>query len=128
MARGDLISADEVAARAAEAAEERRRALAAFGMRLEEEDEEVEAPGPPEFHLLTECVPVFTLWRDVQTQWRHSFVGPSGMDYASVEAYMRMSQNPLRRSAETIHLLRVMERATLAVAAEKRAMANAGFA
>jgi hypothetical protein len=127
MARGELISADEVAARAAEAAEERGRALAAFGLRLEEDEDAPPAQEPPEFYLRTECVPLFSLWREVQTQWRHSFAGPSGLDYSGVEAYMRMSHNPLRRDPETIQMLRAMERATLVAFAEQRA-ASKGMA
>jgi hypothetical protein len=122
MARGDLITEEEAASRAKEASEERARAWAAFGYRLEEEEVGKEIP---EFYLLPESIPIYRLWCDVQTQWRQSMNGDTGLDYSGVEAYMRMSQNPLRRSAETIHLLRVMESATLRVAAERRALALA---
>ncbi|MCU0963533.1 MAG: DUF1799 domain-containing protein [Burkholderiaceae bacterium] len=121
MALGELLSQDEADARAEEDAAERARALAAFGMRLEDEAPAQELPG---FHLLPECVPVFQLWRNVQTQWRVGMMGPTGLDYAGVEAYMRMARTQLRREADTIELLRAMEVATLKVYAERRAEAR----
>lgn len=111
------MSPDEADARVESEAAERAAAWAAFGVRIEDE-----APAEvKEFHLLPECVPVFDLWCMVQTQWRVGFEGRTGMDYGAVEAYMRMSHNPLRRDPTTIHCLRVMEHAVLDVYAEQRA-------
>lgn len=117
MARGELMSEDEADARVESEAAERAAAWAAFGVRIEDE-----APAEvKEFHLLTDCEPVFDLWCQVQTQWRSGFEGRTGMDYGAVESYMRMSQNPLRRDRTTIHYLRCMERSALNVYAEARA-------
>lgn len=116
------MSEDEADARASAEAEELDAAWARFGVERvgQESTKDVQA-----FHLLPECVPVFALWQELQTQWRIGFAGPTGMDYSAVEAYMRMSHNPLRRDSTTIGYLRTMERAALKVFAEKRAEARA---
>lgn len=121
MARGELISADEADARASAKASELDAAWAAFGVQNEATQESEDFP---EFHLLPECVPMFMLWQEVQTQWRSGMGGPTGMDYSGVEAYMRMAHNSLRRDPETIHMLRGMERAALKVYGEKQAEAR----
>lgn len=121
MALGELMSEDEADARASAEAAELDAAWAAFGVQREApQDRDVLA-----FHLLPECVPVFQLWQQLQTQWRIGFAGPTGMDYGAVEAYLRMSHNPLRRDPTTIGYLRGMESAALKVFAEKRAEARA---
>jgi hypothetical protein len=121
MALGELMSEDEADARASAEAADLAAAWAAFGVQPEApQDKDV-----PAFHLLPECVPLFGLWQEVQTQWRIGFAGPTGMDYGAVEAYMRMSHNPLRRDPTTIGYLRGMERAAMKVFAEKRAEARA---
>lgn len=122
MARGELMSQDEADARVESKAAELAAAWAAFGIRIEDE---AQADDLPAFYLLPDCVPVFNLWCDVQTQWRLGFRGPSGMDYAAVEAYLRMSNSPLRRDPMTIQHLRGMESAALAVFAAKREEATA---
>lgn len=45
--------------------------------------------GEPEgqvFHLWPENVPVYELWRSVQTQWFSSGFGPTGLNYPSIRA------------------------------------------
>lgn len=90
--------------------EELDQALAAFGLQRE---------GPPpraadaEFHLWPEHLDALRLWIGVQTQWRHGFDGPTGLDYAGVRA------SPAFRRLATIDRDRVfdelcvMERAAL---------------
>ena len=66
MARGELMSEEQVDARIESDAAERAAAWAAFGVAIEPE-----APRDvTDFHLLPECVPLFALWQEVQTQWR----------------------------------------------------------
>ncbi|MFZ4498752.1 MAG: DUF1799 domain-containing protein [Burkholderiales bacterium] len=82
---------------------EQDEALAAFGLVLEE------APEDREFHLWTENVPVWNLWQAVQTQWRIGMNGPTGLDYAGIEALMRMRNVSRAERPELIEGLQVME-------------------
>lgn len=86
--------------------------------------EEAPPDKQPEFWLWPESVPCWALWHLVQTQWRTGMAGPTGLDYAGVEAVVRM-----RRLAEEgdlpdlIEGLQTMEVAALdewARQAEKR--------
>lgn len=84
-------------------------ALAAFGLVADVGDS-----GPPLFHLWPEHREALDFWFGVQTQWRVGMAGATGLDYAGVEAYLRMRQvaAPARR-VRLLHELQVMERATL---------------
>lgn len=104
--RGELKTHDDVTAAATHVDE----ALAALGL---VPDRPVER-APEEFHLWPECLPVFDLWLAVQTQWRMGMQGPTGLDYAGVEAVMRHGPRlPPRRRRERFELLRAMERTAL---------------
>jgi hypothetical protein len=83
-------------------------ALAAFGLVLDDD------PDDPRFHLWGENREALHTWLGVQTQWRVGMGGPTGLDYAGVEAYLRMRavRAPARR-ARLLLELQVMERATL---------------
>lgn len=56
---------------------------------------------------------VLRLWGGVQTQWRHGFAGPTGLDYAGVRASPAWHAAPLRRRERLFAELVVMERAAL---------------
>jgi len=62
-----------------------------------------------EFGLWPENVPVWTLWQSVQTQWRIGMGGPTGLDYAGIEALMRMRNVSRAERPELIEGLQVME-------------------
>lgn len=115
LARGELTfgAGSEDADRTA-----RDEALAAFGLVLE--GEAAVAQDPP-FHLWPEHVPALELWGAVQTQWRHGFAGPVGLDYAGVEAALRLQSTPRSERGERFAELRIMERAALEEWARRRA-------
>lgn len=83
-------------------------ALAAFGLVLDDDADD------PRFHLWAENREALHVWLGVQTQWRVGMGGATGLDYAGVEAYLRMRsvRAPSRRS-RLLHELQIMERATL---------------
>lgn len=54
---------------------------------------------------------VVMLFLRVQTQWRYSFGGPTGLDYTGVEAAMRLAG--IQQSADLFDGLQVMEVAAL---------------
>lgn len=68
------------------------------------------------FHLWPELQPTLLAWFAVQTQWRVGAVGATGLDYAGVEALLRLRRlgGGRRRAAQLMEDLQVMERATLA--------------
>lgn len=117
MARGELCAEGEVDARDSALDE----AAAAFGIVIESEPEPL--PDCEAFYLWPELVPTMRLWRAVQTQWRISHNGPTGLDYAGVEVVMR--RNGIRGQAadEMFGQLQAAERATLDVWAEKKGKA-----
>ena len=59
------------------------------------------------------------LFLRVQTQWRHGFNGPTGLDYQGVEAAMRMAR--VARTVELFEGLQVMEFAALKAFQERAA-------
>ena len=63
-------------------------------------------------------VPVVNLFSSVLTQWRMGPTGPVGLDYAGVEATMRMKMVPSKERGAMLDDLRVMERAALAAIRE----------
>lgn len=95
--------------------QDRDEALAAFGLVLEDPIAEAE---PDIFCLWPEHVEVLDLWFGVQTQWRHGFNAPTGLDYCGVEALMR--QRRVRKPRARFAALQVMERAALAEWARMR--------
>lgn len=69
----------------------------------------------PEFHLWPEHVPALDLWGVIGTQWVYSGMGSAtGLNYASVEAAMRLHGVPRADRAQRFEELRIMERAALA--------------
>lgn len=87
-------------------------AAAAFGLVIER-PEEAAGPAMEPFHLLPENVSILKLWMGVQTQWRNSFAGPTGLDYAGVRASPALRRVPRRKRERAIELLCAMERAVL---------------
>jgi hypothetical protein len=67
-------------------------------------------------------------WCDLQTQWRTGVGGATGLDYASVHAYLQAAyaHDPLQPQAlrDTFAGIRAAERATLEVWAEQRKSAE----
>lgn len=63
-------------------------------------------------------VPVVNLFSSVLTQWRMGPSGPVGLDYAGVEAVMRMRMVPAKERGQMLDDLRIMERAALAAIRE----------
>lgn len=71
------------------------------------------------YALWPENWPVWCLWRDVETQWRTSMAGATGLDYAAV--WPLVEQRMHRRERKTAFwLLQAMEEATLHEWAEQR--------
>lgn len=105
LARGELTLASD----ADEPPSDLDEALAAFGLVADDGDD-----GPPLFHLWPEHREALDCWFGIQTQWRVGMAGATGLDYAGVEAYLRlrMVRAPARR-VRLLHELQVMERATL---------------
>lgn len=119
LARGELVAGGEEPEQA-----ERDAALAAFGLFAVEPDDGGDA-GDPLFRLWPEHVDALHLWLATQTQWRHQFAGPSGLDYAGVRAAPAFGAlSPERREAVFAELC-VMERAALGEWARQRAQGAA---
>lgn len=74
----------------------------------------------PPFHLWPEHVPAIELWGAVQTQWRHGFNGPTGLDYAGVRIVIAQRPKWRRRGRRLFGELQIMERATLEEWARRR--------
>ena len=88
-------------------------ALAAFGLVLEDE---AKPDAGRVFWLWPEHEPVLQIWFAVQTQWRVGAAGATGLDYAGVDALLRLRRlcGGRRRTARLVADLQVMEHATLA--------------
>jgi len=68
----------------------------------------------PEFHCWPEHVPALELWGVIGTQWMYSGMGgATGLNYAGVEAAMRLHGVPRADRAQRFEELRIMERAAL---------------
>lgn len=67
------------------------------------------------FHVWPEHVPALRLYLDVQTQWREG-----GLDYAGVEALLRLQGLPRAQRGERFAELQIMERAALKAWAKQR--------
>ena len=90
--------------------------MAAFGLRLERDGDD----SARVFYLWPEHLPALELWFKVQTQWRVGHAGATGLDYAGVEAAMRLLAKAPRRRRQLFRDLQVMERATLAEWVQRR--------
>jgi hypothetical protein len=89
--------------------------LAAIGLRLES--------GPvieEDFHLWPDNVATFKLWLSVQTQWVIGMNGRTGLEYAGVEACMRLHQVRKKEQREMFIGLQAMEHAALDEWSKKR--------
>lgn len=77
---------------------------------------------PPElsFEVWPENWPAVELFMAAATQWRHGGKGPTGLDYTAVEALMRLRRVAKRDRADLLADVQIMERASLAVWAERR--------
>lgn len=58
-------------------------------------------------------MPAFELFVAVRTQWRHGMAGPTGLDYASVCAYMALTLPTDCDRPRLLEDLQVMEAAVL---------------
>jgi hypothetical protein len=65
-------------------------------------------------------LPALRLYIDSQTQWREGFSGATGLDYAGVEALLRLQGVRGAQRAERFAELQVMERAALQGWARRR--------
>jgi len=92
-------------------------ALAAFGLQRSDADacEAIASVDAQNFFYLWPCnVPVFRLWQKLRTQWRSGPCGYTGLDYASVIAYMRsVARIPSKQWDDTFSGLQAMETAAL---------------
>ena len=94
-------------------------AARAFGIRLEGPP-----PDSPELELVevwAEHWPAVQLFGAMQTQWRHGFSGPTGLDYAAlpvVEHRLGLSSRTARRA---FPFLQALEAEALTWFAERRA-------
>lgn len=117
LARGELDLSDHDD----DAAEhELDSALAAFGLVLDRSA----TGGPRPFFLLPDNLRPLQVWLQLQTQWlRVGMEGTAtGLNYAGVEAYLRMSghgSNPRRRQG-LLRSIQAMEQATLAEWGERQ--------
>lgn len=93
-----------------ETVDEAQDDLRAFGA-PEEVIEEVQ-PGEVVFEIEPENWDVVVLWSRVQTQWRDSGFGRSGLDYVAVDVVMRRT-GMSDEHGETFAGLQVMEMAAL---------------
>jgi hypothetical protein len=124
LARGELQTTgdDQHAAGDEQAQDHLDEAAAALGLVIEPAD--AGARGVDQFHLWAEHVDALNLWFGVQTQWRHGFNGPTGLDYAGVRAAPGFRALPRVRREPVFGELCIMERATLGEWALQRAAAK----
>lgn len=83
-----------------------------------------EPPEPEAFEVWPENGPALELFLAAGTQWRHDRNGPTGLDYAAVEALMRLRRTRKRDRADLLADVQIMELAALAVWAERRERAT----
>jgi len=74
-----------------------------------------------EVYLWPECVPLWSHWQEVQTQWRVGMSGATGLDYAGVTAYLATVEPDEVERREAFAAIREAERAVLSVWADERA-------
>ena len=63
--------------------------------------------------MWAENVEAFELFEMLQTQWRSSSNGPTGLDYNVLFSYMALKQISAARQCELLDDIRVMEPAAL---------------
>lgn len=112
MALGQFTSEDDAVSDQTEVAS----ALAAFGL-VQERAEPLHQP----YWLWPENVAPWRCWQAVQTQWRHGASGPTGLDYAGVESWLRLSRTPRRLHRTRLAQVQICERAALDAWDERRA-------
>lgn len=113
MARGQLVlnpAPDD------DTGDELAEAFAALGIQYEEEFVVVQ----DEFWLWPDNEEVFWLWAGLQTQWMASMSGAIGLNYASVDAYLRLKDIPKKKRKVFFPLIQHMENAALEEWASKR--------
>lgn len=113
MARGQLILDPDVEEVTKDSLAE---AFAALGLQCEDDV----ALDQDEFWLWPENEEVFWLWAGLQTQWTASMAGAIGLNYASVESYLRMKDIPKKRRKQIFPLIQTMEHAALDEWASKK--------
>ena len=111
MACGQLKFAGDLAKDQEAAEGERDEAAAAFGLLIEEPEQQANADD--EFYLWSENVDTFNLWCAIQTQWRVGMSGPTGLDYAGVKSGLSMRGVSDKKQEKHFPGLQAMERATL---------------
>lgn len=67
----------------------------------------------PEFHLLPDNVPVFQLWGEVQSQWAHGPMGPTGFNWHSLRAHPAVRRVPAAQREDLLQGVADMESAWL---------------
>lgn len=99
-------------------------ALEAFGLQASDDDQSTSNTAADTFWLWPECVPVWALWLDVQTQWRYAGMDAqrAGLDYTAVSGWAR-GVSGLRGVdyIDAMRCIQVMERAAMGVWANQRA-------
>lgn len=113
LARGQL----DLGAREDDQQRQRDEALAAFGLVAIDADQRSDDDA---FVLWPENVPAVQLWLDAATQWRVGMAGATGLDYAAVEALLRINGIRGDQRRELFADLRIMEGATLRAWGEDR--------
>jgi hypothetical protein len=96
--------------------DEAAQALAAFGLVAVEGSGAGRAGGQPVFHLWPEHEAAFTVFIACRTQWRLAPMGGAlGLDYAGVEALIRMRRLvPRQQLPEVMADIQVLEASTVA--------------
>lgn len=101
--------------------EEFDAALAALGLCSASDSPEQPAAPPDKCYLWPCNLPTWRLWHGLQTQWRVGAGGREGLCYASVIGWLRrVAGIGKKQLPEVFAELQAMERAALAVWAEKR--------
>lgn len=96
--------------------DERNQALAAFGLRIEGTGN---TPQREVFYLWPELEWVFGFFLDCYGLWRSGLRGYIGLDYAGVEALMRLRPVPQRKRKSLFCDIQIMEQAALMAWAER---------
>lgn len=72
-------------------------------------------------YLWPECVPIWSAWQQLQTQWRVGMGGATGLDYAGVRAWLRdCGPEDESERREWWSCIQAAERATLDVWAKNK--------
>ena len=78
------------------------------------------APPPVDVYLWPDNVAAWQVWQGLQTQWRHSMAGATGLCYASVCAYLDEEGLQGDERQHVWQCIRAAEREVLQVVAERR--------